>query len=66
MTRVMSGPALAEQERLADLRDMFAAHALQSLMLDKAVSEGAEPEDLAELAYEQADAMLRERAKGAT
>jgi hypothetical protein len=48
-----------------ELRDMFAAHAMQALLLDKRSTEGAEPEDIADLAYEQADAMLKARSERA-
>lgn len=43
--------------------DMFAAMAMQSLMLDHDHTHGAEPEDIASLAYEQAQAMMVERAR---
>jgi|KBSSwiStaDraftv2_1062776.scaffolds.fasta_scaffold08946_11 hypothetical protein len=44
------------------LRDMFAAAALTGL-LSRAVDFAGEPEDLADLAFEQADAMIAARGK---
>lgn len=49
---------------LQETRDMFAATAMQSLMRDPAFQQ-AEPEDIAAAAYEQAEAMLVERARRA-
>lgn len=57
------GRIAAMLEAQTDLRDMFAAHAMQSLMLDPSFK-GSEPEDIAAAAYEQADAMLKARKGG--
>lgn len=46
-----------------DTLDMFAAMALQALLLDSEHTKGAEPEDIAALAYEQGEAMMVERAR---
>jgi hypothetical protein len=46
---------MSRQERL----DMFAAMAMQALMGDESMR-GAEPDDVAAAAYEQAEAMLVE------
>ena len=45
-----------------DLRDMFASMAMQALMADASMV-ACEPEDIAAAAYEQAEAMMFERAK---
>ena len=44
-------------------REIVAVAAMVVLMLDKKLTDGAEPEDIADMAYEQADAMLVARAK---
>lgn len=43
--------------------DMFAALAMQALVRAPDLTHGAEPDDIAALAYEQAEAMMVERAK---
>ena len=53
---------ITEREQLElTLRDYFAAKALQGMLADSTFN--GPPEDVAELAYKMADAMLAERAK---
>ena len=49
-----------EEQRGMDLRDFFAAEAMQGLLLD---INSMEPEQTATLAYLYADAMMKERQK---